>query len=239
MLKTVWFEDIDFRSLEFMSGKTLDRQIFLHRDLDQVWTLFSKEYLFADRVLRGLSSNFYDACTAPQLNSLITDRDGDVRGYVSELVPLSKHLSTLCRQPLARLKKISGGACLGRYKDALTRFLFELFSRAFRCNLLYASLSIKNIWFDSDAYHVFDLNALFDMDSLFASRVDCLEDMRSVLTWQRFNRELELLLSLHGLCFPFRIQSPDDLRRFWHELVECEGVAVLPVDLCDDRRSHG
>lgn len=58
------------------------REVFLKNN--RIYKLWAKDYLWADLILEGIRSEFYDDCLTSALVGVILDSDGDVRGYVME-----------------------------------------------------------------------------------------------------------------------------------------------------------
>lgn len=240
-LKVVRLEEIDFSAYDFVKGKPTDRQTFFSLDNTKVCKTWGKGYQWADNVVQGIKSGYYDIKLIPNLYTLIKDREGCNRGYITIRV---KDEQILCNfenifSLQSWVKLIKGKTTLKRIlkpkykmeKKALVKLIYQIFSRALKTNMIFPEISTANLWTDNRDYYLFDLEACKGFDWFFNKDPQHPNYVRQAAHRNIFNRKFKILIEKHGLTFPMRINKEKDIELFWRTFVKINNLTDIPENL--------
>ena len=237
----ICFEDINFDELECYTYKK-DRQIFFHKSKDLVYKTFSIDWEFANNVELAIDKGYYDNNLAPNFFGLIKSKDGRNRGYVCKKFKQEQIMRNLMNSPLSLRKKLS---ILWSKKSIqkilkpkyfrnnlyLNNFLYVIFSRSLKTEIMFNAIGPSSIWISKVGYHLLDLESIRTFDWLFTVDKSDKEYIRKVTNKKLFNNHLKEIIEYHKLIYPLEIYFPDDIPIFWKSYIEANQINGFPLEL--------
>lgn len=229
--KIFLFEDINFDDLTYFSLKK-DRQIFFHNTKPLVYKIFSNNWEFANQLETAIKRGYYNKKLIPNFIGLVKNKKGLNKGYVCRRVETNQILENciINKFSIAYFKKLLKGDfniidffTRRKYrpdKNHLIKFLKILFFRSFESKMLFVEITPPNIWVSDRGYHIFDLDAVRAFDWVFCKDKNDPEFIRKIGYKQCFNDNLKKIIELHNLQFPFNINRPEDINRFWKKFIK-------------------
>jgi len=228
------YEGINFSLFESMKSYDSKIKIFFDQENNRIYTIWDKNYRWANSVETGLKNNYFDIGIANNFYSIIKDNRGHNLGYISNKIDQEKMLYKIKKKRfLHNITFFNKFFFNKRYlnKNALVTLLYEIFYRALKTKMIFYAFNINNLWTDNNKYYINNLNFLIGFNDFFDKKIDQSGKYINSPILKNFNDNLLTLIKSHDLLFPFPIKNERDLNIFWKTFVKINKLKKINKEI--------